>query len=307
VLQWLIAVAFGCWLAIVLAVLHRFRALERLTASASAQWGMAAIVASATLFQVARAVKHPPPYGAEKRSIRAMVPALECLSKSAASTPLLKLVDADAWRLGAGVALGLLERGNPPSLEPMERYRFGGAFRYVSDHQSPSNLPTVHIAAGAAGRRTRPLATLQHGGVTADVLIDFGRRSARDYLREGWSDDERAGERSIVRVTGTTARVRIGLFPRHVYKLRFSAMSSAVAGQTQQSDVIVNGHVVSRLDLAPNWSTYEVTVPASIVRPSTLVEFRFDHAALPSATFDWLVAEIQMLPACGGKSVLPAM
>ena len=306
VLQWLIAVAFVCWLAIALVALHRFRFLECLTASASARWGMAAIVALATLFQVARAVAHPPPYGDERRAIRTIVPALECLSETAGSSPLIKLVDGDAWRLGAGVALQLLERSHPPWFEREESYRFGRAFRYVSEHEGPLNLPTVRIAAGASLHRARPLVTLPRGNVTADVLVDFGRSSARKYLAAGWSGDERAGERSIVRVTGTTARVRIGLFPRLAYKLRFSATSSA-AGQTQRTDVVVNGHVVSRLDLSPNWSTYEVTVPASTVRPSTLVEFRFQDAASRSAAFDWLVAELQVPSACRGKSGLPAM
>ena len=308
VFLWLMAVSFVCWLTLAIAFVRRSEVLRAPAGSRTLAGTMLGVMACCAFLQIERAVDHPP--GPQlRRQIRTATGTLECLRReSGVDTFLLRFVDPLAWDMGAGIALQSLENGRPPVLEEEERYRFGSAFRYTSRRQGQAHFPTVHLASPPVAG-SPPIGMLEDSRVSVDVRIDFGHPSARSFLEDGWSGDERADGHSFVWATGRSARLRVGLFPQLSYRLRFAVGPPPTLAR-QHVDVVVNGKEISGIDLAPEWSTHELEIPSNVVQPSTIVDFRFDRAITPSsvglgdderplaAALDWLVMEAVWPPAC---------
>ena len=118
-----------------------------------------------------------------------------------------------------------------------------------------------------------------------DLVVDFGTPGARLYQGEGWGDDEAgAGGLSFNWATRQSARFFMPLRVMGDYRLSLAVLPFAYPGGPQQTVTVrVNGRALpDRLVLAPSWSPYELTVPASYLRPG-LNEFvlEFGYAISP--------------------------
>jgi hypothetical protein len=111
---------------------------------------------------------------------------------------------------------------------------------------------------------------ITHPPLEDEVLIDLGTDEARLHLGEGWS--ESAGE--YVWAQRKEARFFAALSGgRHKMIVRARA-----AGPGQGMEVVLNGGLVTHLELAEGWHEYEVELPVSLVRDGlNELRFRFDR------------------------------
>jgi hypothetical protein len=103
-----------------------------------------------------------------------------------------------------------------------------------------------------------------------EVLVDLGADEARLSLGEGWS--ESAGE--YVWAQRQEARFLAAL-SGGAHKMIVRARAP---GPGQGMEVVLNGGLVTHLQLAEGWHEYEVELPASLVREGlNELQFRFDR------------------------------
>jgi phosphatidylinositol glycan class B len=118
--------------------------------------------------------------------------------------------------------------------------------------------------------------------VAASSSLDFGTPSARPFLLEGWSGDERDGERSAVWSDGPRASLVLAFGGIAKPILRLSAQGYGRALPIAVS-VSLNGNEVGAFAAPDGWQ--DIAVPLPIADYSTrgeLLTFRFDHTERPS-------------------------
>jgi hypothetical protein len=322
---WLKAVFFLYCTTLAMAWLERTRVRFEMSHAEFSALGVVALAAAAQLPSILRRSSD-----VRARSVASAVGVLDCIEETShVRAPLLALLDADAWRLGAGIAAYELERGRPPRLAEEERYRFGPAFAYEADPRARARLPTVYVAANPRHRTGSssqvPRATIENeqssdptssgrsiqvgtagvdgAYVSVDADVELRRRSAQRYLEDGWRATEATGS-GLMSAGAPGARLRVGLFPGLEHRLRVVARSDATGAQAR---LIVNETPLATLALGPALAGYSVVVPAEVVRPSTVVDVRFEPARPPDPNapdgHDAAVAEFESIRF---DAVLPA-
>jgi hypothetical protein len=104
-----------------------------------------------------------------------------------------------------------------------------------------------------------------------EVLVDLGADEARLHLGEGWSESggdsvwaQRQEARLFAALSGSSQRMIV---------------RARAAGPGQGMEVVLNGGVVTSLELAEGWHEYEVSLPVSLVEDG-LNELRFRFTQL---------------------------
>jgi phosphatidylinositol glycan class B len=114
------------------------------------------------------------------------------------------------------------------------------------------------------------------------TLIDFGTREARASLLDGWSDDEREGERTVLWSSGTHSRFSVWLGGKRDARLAVEARAYPRA-LPLQVEVRLNDNVVGSFQPGAAWGTKEVVLPARFFSDApSVIEFRYDRTAKPS-------------------------
>jgi len=241
------------------------------------RWTALGLVGAATVVQIPGMLWRSST--AKPRSLRTALELLDCLQrKSGVRSPFLNLQDADAWRVGAAIALHELEQGRTVVLKREERYRFGNAFEYTADARAASRFPTIHVA-GHGGHRRRSMVPLDRAYVSVDVHVDFGRVTARPYLDDAESNGQGNDGRALVMTASRAGSVRLGLFPGLPYRAHVRARS-VTPEQSVKMEVIVNDYPLMQTELTATLAEYDADVPASLVAESTIVRFRFEDGQL---------------------------
>ncbi len=128
-------------------------------------------------------------------------------------------------------------------------------------------------------------------------LIDFGLASSpawtsirypthRDQMISGWSGDEQWGgeETSFVWAVGGSSVVHVDRFGSRDLQLRLRCRPHELAGKGVQTvTTVFNGSAVGTTTLQPGFATYDIRIPASIVRGGrNVVEFRYRYSGRPA-------------------------
>ncbi len=103
-----------------------------------------------------------------------------------------------------------------------------------------------------------------------EVFIDLGSDEARLHLGEGWSESgsdyvwaQRSEARLLVDLPGNSQRM---------------VVRARAAGPGQEMDVLLNGSLVTQLELAEGWQEYEVEISSTFLREGlNELRFRFSH------------------------------
>ncbi len=118
--------------------------------------------------------------------------------------------------------------------------------------------------------------------LTAGTALDFGTEQARPFLIEGWSADERDGERTVVWSNGSRASVVLSLkgIARPVVHLTAHGYSRALPINVTVS---LNGNVVGAFAAPDGWQDIAVPMPAAAYSAAgEILTFDFDRTARPS-------------------------
>lgn len=122
---------------------------------------------------------------------------------------------------------------------------------------------------------------LPQAAVAAETrLLDLGTPEARPHLLSGWSIDELwRGKTSFVWAMGEAATLRFTRFSRGAFTLYFRCRPIDLAdAPPQEVAVLVNGTRVGSTRLEPDFQSYEMTIPAGVLRPGeNRMELRFAH------------------------------
>lgn len=112
-------------------------------------------------------------------------------------------------------------------------------------------------------------------------VIDAGTPEARSALLDGWSADEREGERSVVWSSGPRARLRVWLPGARDARLSIEARGYAPA-LPLGVEVLLEGQPVGKLSPGATWQSHELTLPARFfAQGESILELRFDRTASP--------------------------
>lgn len=115
------------------------------------------------------------------------------------------------------------------------------------------------------------------------TLIDAGTPEARPLLLEGWSDDEREEDRTALWSSGARSRFRVWLGGKRDARLRVEARAYPPA-LPLRVEVRLNDNVVGSFQPGAAWGAEEMPLPARFFSDGpSVVEFRYDHTAKPSA------------------------
>jgi len=114
-------------------------------------------------------------------------------------------------------------------------------------------------------------------------LVDLGQEASWMYQGPGWSFDEEIAGASAVWAVEQGATLFFPLREVAPHRLTFRAWPFAFEGAApQEVTVLVNGHPVGRVALAPGWGEYTLEVPAEALRYGlNRVAFRFAHLDAP--------------------------
>jgi phosphatidylinositol glycan class B len=136
-------------------------------------------------------------------------------------------------------------------------------------------------------RDQRPLAVrfrqIELTPVMTMTSLDLGTPEARQFLLDGWSGDERDGERNAVWTDGLRASVVLSLANITKPVLRLSAQ-----GYTHALPIAVkvslNGKLVGAFAAPDGWQDIAIPMPvASYSTAGELITFEFDRTLAPSA------------------------
>jgi phosphatidylinositol glycan class B len=135
-------------------------------------------------------------------------------------------------------------------------------------------------------RDQRPLAVrfrqIELTPVITMSSLDLGTPEARPFLLDGWSGDERDGERNAVWTDGLRASVVLSLARITKPVLRLSAQGYTHALPVAVK-VLLNGKLVGAFAAPDGWQDIAVPIPAaSYSTAGELITFEFDHTLAPS-------------------------
>ena len=111
-------------------------------------------------------------------------------------------------------------------------------------------------------------------------FLDLGTPEARPHLLSGWSIDELwRGKTSFVWAMGEAATLRFTRFSRGPFTLYFRCRPIDLAdAPPQEVAILVNGTRVGLTRLEPDFRSYEMTIPAGVLRPGeNRMELHFGH------------------------------
>jgi hypothetical protein len=112
--------------------------------------------------------------------------------------------------------------------------------------------------------------------------IDLGSPEAQQWLLEGWSNDEREGERTVLWSNGTRSRLQAWLSGTKDARLRIEARAYPPA-LPLSVEVRLNDNVAGAFQPTAEWGVYEVPLLAKFFSDSaSVIEFRYDRVAKPS-------------------------
>jgi hypothetical protein len=114
--------------------------------------------------------------------------------------------------------------------------------------------------------------------------IDFGSEGDETLLGHGWFEPERNDARTFRWTTGPASSLVVPLKSGDAYRLEFSCEPFAPPGAPLQTvTVVINGRTVASLPLRSGLQTYQVDVPAGVMRVNLNgIQFRYAHAISPS-------------------------
>jgi arylsulfatase A-like enzyme len=122
---------------------------------------------------------------------------------------------------------------------------------------------------------------LPQAAVAAETrFLDLGTPEARPHLVSGWSIDELwRGKTSFVWAMGEAATLRFTRFSPGAFTLYFRCRPIDIAdAPPQEIAVLVNGTRVGLTRLEPDFQSYEMTIPAGVLRPGeNRMELQFAH------------------------------
>ncbi len=114
------------------------------------------------------------------------------------------------------------------------------------------------------------------------LLIDFGSLDARRWMLDGWSDDEREGERSVLWNDGQRSRLQVWLAGQKDARMRIEARAYAPA-LPLNVEVRLNDNVAGAFQPSSEWGVYEVPLLAKFIASgANMIEFRYERVAKPS-------------------------
>lgn len=127
-------------------------------------------------------------------------------------------------------------------------------------------------------------ARIQLAAIPAARNIDLGTPQARPFLLQGWSGDERDGERTVVWSDGPSASAVLSFEGIRQPILRLSAHGYG-QGLPINVGVTINGATITSFAAPDGWQ--ELAIPLRGTDPlatGEIVTFHFDHTAKPSDT-----------------------
>jgi len=114
------------------------------------------------------------------------------------------------------------------------------------------------------------------------TLLDLGTSEARSSLLEGWAEDEREGERTVLWSLGERSRLSVWLAGKRDARLSVEARAYPPA-LPMNVEVRLNDTPVGTFQPTAAWGTHELTLPARFfANGPSLVEFHYDRTAKPS-------------------------
>lgn len=119
---------------------------------------------------------------------------------------------------------------------------------------------------------------------TGPHRIDFGASEARSYLREGWSRDELWADNpdlSFLWSSGSRSMFYLGVDERSEYDLYVRCLPFLYEGSpAQELTVSIDGAPIDTITLAPEWKTYRIPVPESVLpdRGPGFFQVRFTYS-----------------------------
>ena len=123
---------------------------------------------------------------------------------------------------------------------------------------------------------------IQLAPLIASSQLDVGTAAARPFLLDGWSGDERDGDRSVVWTDGRRASAVLSFKDIEKPVLRLSAMGYGNALPVNVN-VLLNGSVVGAFAAPDGWQIIAVPLPpGSGSAAGEIVSFEFDRTAKPS-------------------------
>jgi len=144
-------------------------------------------------------------------------------------------------------------------------------------------------------------------------FLDLGTREARPHLAAGWSIDELwRGKTSFVWAMGSAATVRFTRFATDPFTLYFRCRPfDSADSPPQEVTILINGTRVGLVRLDPDFKTYQVAIPAAVLRSGeNQMELRFAYfrAEPPGPTgapklrrlavaWDWIGFGVKTAPA----------
>lgn len=118
--------------------------------------------------------------------------------------------------------------------------------------------------------------------VVANARLDLGTAGARPFLLEGWSADEREGDRTAVWTDGPRSSVLLSLsgMARPILRLSTLGYQHALPIAVKVS---LNGRAVGAFAAPDGWQDIAVPLPPGDYSPDgELIELTFDHTLRPS-------------------------
>jgi hypothetical protein len=112
---------------------------------------------------------------------------------------------------------------------------------------------------------------ITHPPVDEELLIDLGSDETRLYLGEGWSESGA----DYVWAQRRDARLLVSLSRKH----QQMAMRILAPGPGQALEVVLNGQLVTTVELMEGWHEYEILLPERLLRDG-LNEFHFRFSCL---------------------------
>jgi len=114
------------------------------------------------------------------------------------------------------------------------------------------------------------------------MVIDFGNPDARQWMLDGWAEDEHEDQRSLLWNNGPRSRLQVWLSGPKDARLRIEARAYPPT-LPLSVEVRLNDNVVGAFQPTAEWSVYEVPLLAKFFGNGvSVLEFRYDRVAKPS-------------------------
>jgi hypothetical protein len=208
----------------------------------------------------------------------------------------LRVVGMHHCGVPSGMILGLTKAGHPPLLDP----RYVRIFSPRQARGGPSDgmlllcdLPAAARLDGSHGlRRLGQTAhealfwTTQAGPLEGRYAFDE-EIEAFACSMQGFYPAEREPSGGGFRWSnGSQSALVVELTPGRAYRLSLTAAPLAVPGRTQAITVLLGGQVVGEHTLSrPDWSSWDITLPAAMVEQYNELAFQYRYVASPRELF----------------------